>query len=195
MHCQDFMVRKHLSRRSNTRTSWLKAWWPHASGRNTLIAKHHARQSKALLSSWQSDLSTLGIKSDNQAGAPLPSEKISDLVWQKIAVLHKDECQLDSADQILIVNRNPVAALAARATKSKTETESPLVRLVRDLQGTIAIDTVRNEYLLHLQISTWFAAGQVGEVEALNDRVYAELFSLRRVMIPGWACCRPLTRR
>jgi len=38
-------------------------------------------------------------------------------------------------------------------------------------------DTVRNEYLLHRQVHAWFAAAEVGaDADALNDRVYAELF-------------------
>jgi hypothetical protein len=36
---------------------------------------------------------------------------------------------------------------------------------------------VKNEYTLHRQIHDWFAKGQApAEVDALNERVYAELF-------------------
>ncbi|HVU89202.1 MAG TPA: hypothetical protein VHD36_17890 [Pirellulales bacterium] len=141
-----------------------------------VVAEYHARQSRALLRSWQSDLSSLGVASKGEAGVPLPTEATSDLVWQRIAKLHEDECQLDLASRNLIANRNPVAAVAGRVAVTKTQTESPLVRLVRELQGTIAIDTVRNEYLLHRQVHDWFVSGRVGALEALNERVYAELF-------------------
>jgi hypothetical protein len=41
----------------------------------------------------------------------------------------------------------------------------------------MALDTVKNEYALHRQVHDWFAAGQTsGDVDALNERVYAELF-------------------
>jgi hypothetical protein len=44
-------------------------------------------------------------------------------------------------------------------------------------QQSMALDTVKNEYTLHRQIHEWFAAGQApGDVDALNERVYAELF-------------------
>jgi hypothetical protein len=45
-------------------------------------------------------------------------------------------------------------------------------------QNSIAEDTVRNEYLLHFRLHRWLAEGTPGplDLEALNTRVYAELF-------------------
>ena len=55
--------------------------------------------------------------------------------------------------------------------------EDPLVRLVRSLQESIALDTVRNEYQLHRRIHSWLAeAAYRPDVETLNERVYAEVF-------------------
>ena len=51
--------------------------------------------------------------------------------------------------------------------------------MVRNLIDNIALDTVRNEYALHSQIHTWLSAVPV-EMEAFNDRVYAELFLMPR---------------
>ena len=49
--------------------------------------------------------------------------------------------------------------------------------MVRNLQGSIALDTVRNEYLFHRQIHQWLAAQPLPpNLDTLNDRVYAELF-------------------
>jgi len=54
--------------------------------------------------------------------------------------------------------------------------EGPLVRMIRNFEGSIALDTVPNEYLLHRKIHDWFAAGDIaGDVAAVNERVYAEL--------------------
>ncbi len=50
------------------------------------------------------------------------------------------------------------------------------MKLLRNFQQAIALDTVRNEYLLHQRIHQWFVAGQVADLDALNARVYAELF-------------------
>ena len=41
----------------------------------------------------------------------------------------------------------------------------------------MALDGVKNEYLLHRRIHEWYAKGEApAELNALNERVYAELF-------------------
>ena len=100
----------------------------------------------------------------------------SDGVWTQIARLHASEVALDAASQNLIARQNPTAGEAAEKAVAKGEIENPLVRLLDNLHQAIAFDTVRNEYLLHRQIHGWFTAGQVAEIGALNERVYAELF-------------------
>ena len=49
--------------------------------------------------------------------------------------------------------------------------------MLAKLRASIAVDTVRNEYLLHRQIHEWFVSGTApSDIDALNERVYAELF-------------------
>ncbi len=49
--------------------------------------------------------------------------------------------------------------------------------MIDNFERSIALDTVRNEYLLHRRIHAWYAAGQVADAPGdLNERVYAELF-------------------
>ncbi|HEV3416788.1 MAG TPA: hypothetical protein VG056_08255 [Pirellulales bacterium] len=97
-------------------------------------------------------------------------------VWNRIAQLHFGDSQLDAASVALIRSQHPAAAKAARLAISKMAVEDPLVRMVRSFQGSIGIDTVRNEYLFHRQIHQWLAATATPEIDAFNDRVYAELF-------------------
>jgi hypothetical protein len=104
------------------------------------------------------------------------TQSTTDEVWNRIAQLHSAEAKLDPASVALIRSQNPNAAQAAPRAYSKRVVESPLVRMVRNLQGTIALDTVRNEYLFHLAIHRWLAAAPTPTLDALNDRVYAELF-------------------
>ena len=60
---------------------------------------------------------------------------------------------------------------------TKRVVEDPIPRPVHNLQSSIAVDSVRNEYTLHRQLHGWYAAGVIGsDVEQLNERVYAELF-------------------
>ena len=52
----------------------------------------------------------------------------------------------------------------------------PLIQL-RNLEKSIAEDTVRNEYLFHAAIHQWLATDRPeANIDQLNRRVYAELF-------------------
>lgn len=100
-----------------------------------------------------------------------------DAVWGEIARLHAADAQLDQGSVALMRAKNPAAAKAGARAVSKRFVEDPLVRVVRNFQNSIAIDTVRNEYTLHRQIHDWLAAPAPPiNVAVLNDRVYAELF-------------------
>jgi hypothetical protein len=100
----------------------------------------------------------------------------TDAVWGRIAELHRAEVALDAASVALIRAQNPTAAQAGPRAVFKYVAEDPLVRMVRNLQGSIALDTVRNQYLFHRQIHQWLAAQPLPQLDTLNDRVYAELF-------------------
>ena len=49
---------------------------------------------------------------------------------------------------------------------------------LQKFQELIALDTVRNEYLLHSKLYTWLMAKDPvrNDVEKLNEQVYASLF-------------------
>jgi hypothetical protein len=94
--------------------------------------------------------------------------------WKKIAALHADDAMLDSRSQALIRRQteNLFATLAApRAT------DAQLASLIRNFQSLLALDSVRNEYVLHTKLHAWLMLGQnADDVNALNERVYAQLF-------------------
>lgn len=107
---------------------------------------------------------------------PTPTEA-NDELWNAIAGLHRSETVLDRSTADLISREAPAATVAANVAVGKRAVESPLLRLLSKLRSSIALDTVRNEYLLHRQIHHWFASGTApADLEALNERVYAELF-------------------
>jgi len=114
--------------------------------------------------------------------AAIPAESINpvnvtdDRLWQIIAELHQAEAKLDSASLQLIRSQNPIAAHAARLAITKRVVEDPLVKLVRTLEGSIAVDTVRNEYQLHRQLHQWLIADASPNIDQFNERVYAQLF-------------------
>ncbi len=112
----------------------------------------------------------LNVSLDSLASATGEAE------WGAIAQLHAGDAQLDPASRRLIAREHPTAAAAEPRTITKGFVETPLVRMLRNFQQAIALDTVRNEYLLHRQIHEWFATNSPANLEALNARVYAELF-------------------
>ena len=96
--------------------------------------------------------------------------------WRRIAALHEDDARLDESSIALMRKQNPVGCATAedgvRQVKDRT-----FLRMVRDFERSIAEDTVRNEYQLHLRIHEWLAdANPPSDVTAFNERVYAELF-------------------
>jgi hypothetical protein len=107
-----------------------------------------------------------------------PMQLDDDQVWQSIAALHSEEARLDQSSRDLIRSQNPTAAQAVPLAETKLRVENPLVRMVRTLEESIAVDTVKNEYRLHREIHRWLGDPQAtaAEVETLNERVYAELF-------------------
>jgi hypothetical protein len=93
--------------------------------------------------------------------------------WRKIAALHLADAKLDDRS-LSLIKRQTRNALIADA--SKTTPEKALASLVQKLEMNIALDTVRNEYLLHPKIHAWLTLNLLRNVDVFNERVYAELF-------------------
>ena len=87
--------------------------------------------------------------------------------WNKIAALHTTDVRLDKGSIAFITRQNqPLRADAGL-----------LSRTLQNLEQYLSLDTVRNEYMMHTKLHGWFATGRAnGDVENLNERVYAELF-------------------
>ena len=97
--------------------------------------------------------------------------------WNLIASFHAEESRLDSFSKKVIRGQNPVAAAAGRLSRSKSLIEDPVLKMLVSYEASIALDSVRNEYLIHRRIHEWFCRFDFEpEVEKLNERVYAELF-------------------
>src|SRR5207244_3450483 len=97
--------------------------------------------------------------------------------WNLIASFHSDEAKLDDASRKVMREQQPLAAAAGRRALTKRVVEDPMLRLFAAFETSIALDTVKNEYQFHRKIHQWLAAAEYRpDVEALNERVYAELF-------------------
>lgn len=104
--------------------------------------------------------------------------------WHQIATLHGDDARLDKASILLFQKLHPVSftsdpQLIAQAQLSCSEfvpATPDVTEMVATFEKLIAMDTVRNEYLFHRRIHRWFADNEVDGLDALNERVYNELF-------------------
>ena len=95
--------------------------------------------------------------------------------WNKIAALYLADARLDAASIALIARQNPYTS--EKTGKGAQPTADALARVVRNFERYIALDTVRNEYLLHSTLRAWLLSNRAAlDTEAFNERVYAELF-------------------
>jgi hypothetical protein len=83
--------------------------------------------------------------------------------WRKLAPLHADEARLDASSRALFEREAASSPHSGQA--------------VAKFEASMALDTVRNEFLLHSRIHQWFL-GSPGQwdLERLNQKIYAELF-------------------
>jgi hypothetical protein len=111
-------------------------------------------------------------------GGPWMEKGMDDDLWSAIANLHREEVKLDESSIAIVRREFPNAALAGRISVSKMRQEDPVLRMVRAFESSMALDTVRNEYLLHRRIHEQFSESEptTADVEMLNEWVYAELF-------------------
>jgi hypothetical protein len=92
----------------------------------------------------------------------LSREPITDAEWKRIAERYEKPVHFDPASIALM--------------REKHASPEAFDRMLQNLERSVAEDTVRNEYDLHLRIHEWFAAAPPASLDTLNQRVYSELF-------------------
>lgn len=93
-------------------------------------------------------------------------EKVTDEdAWRKIAQLHASDAVLDSRSIALIRRQNPALS------------EEEFATMLKSFQELLALDTVRNDYLMRMKLYPWLVrdSGRF-DLEKFNEAVYAELF-------------------
>jgi hypothetical protein len=94
-----------------------------------------------------------------------------DPLWTKLGSLHRQDAVLAPNSQALMRRKQPqLTNLAA----NKSEGDG-FASLVDRFQNLIAIDSIRNEYLLHSQLHQWLMTTNY-PVDELNAQVYDRLF-------------------
>jgi hypothetical protein len=87
--------------------------------------------------------------------------------WNKIAALHATDVRLDKGSIAFITRQN----------QNLRADDALLSRTLQNLEQYLALDTVRNEYMMHTKLHGWFATGRANtSVDNLNELVYAQLF-------------------
>ena len=85
--------------------------------------------------------------------------------WRKIAALHASDAILDSRSIALMKRQNPSLA------------EKQFAAMLQKFQDAIALDTVRNEYLMHPRLYAWLVQDpDRTDLAKFNEKVYAKLF-------------------
>jgi len=108
----------------------------------------------------------------NRAAQPVDEAELTEL-----AARYADDARLDGASVRLMREKGVPAEVAMPLAVSKRVVEDPLLRMVRAFESSIALDTARNEHVLHRRLHEHFAAGEgLDDVNTLNAWVYAELF-------------------
>ena len=98
-----------------------------------------------------------------------------DPLWVKLGELHQEDAVLAENSRELIRRKQP--QLASLNARDKGTNRDPIPELVNKFQKLIAIDSIRNEYLLHSQIHEWMISRFAPtDIDSLNTRVYDRLF-------------------
>jgi hypothetical protein len=100
----------------------------------------------------------------------------TDPLWLKLGELHQQDAILAENSRQLIRRKQPQLASLTATDKGNNSDQIPA--LVTKFEKLIAIDSIRNEYLLHSQIHEWLMGSRFAstDVERLNTQVYDRLF-------------------
>jgi hypothetical protein len=175
--------------------------------KDSILADYHRNQINQISTEWLADTTKIGgklpagfiVETDNKgkaiAIAPLAITKAvtetsilrsitagtealgritDEAAWTKIAFDHIFDAKLDDRS-IGLIRRQTQDLLASDGTGLTSDMK--LMNLMQKLQLSIALDTVRNEYLLHTKLHAWLIADPAhNDLDVLNEKVYAELF-------------------
>ncbi|PAX56977.1 hypothetical protein [Brunnivagina elsteri] len=95
-------------------------------------------------------------------------EIVDRATWDRIAQLYVNDVKLD---------QNSLALIQSKKFYSNNKSPNSLQRVVNNFETAMALDTVRNEYMLRTQINQWFVEGRdTNKLEQLNKKVYSQLF-------------------
>lgn len=135
-----------------------------------------------LLTAWHDDLDEALFKGQAPSTLTVEASALENLTdekaWQLLAQKHASEVAFDAPSRVVMARKFPSAETAAPLAISKRAIESPMLRALRNLQTTVALDTVRNNYLLRTKILAYLqsAPAQSLSLTQINNWIYANVF-------------------
>lgn len=148
-------------------------------------AEWHTAALDATWVRWRTVCDQAGLPPDLKPGMDHPAD-----VWTRFAVAASPGV-LEGVAQAAVAERAPPAEAAGRIAMTKALSETPMMRLVRNLNRILGEDSVRNEYYLHAEIHRWLTGSRaVLTGDQLVPLVYAELF-LSPLDDPWYGLSRP----
>ena len=140
--------------------------------------QQHLKSTEArLLQAWARDLQAIQVSLPATFTAETLEQLMDDQKWQRMAQLHYTEVAFDANVRALAVRKFPDAVKAARVAVAKSALESPMLTAMRNLQTTVALDTVRDNYMMRTKILDFLTNfGRNLNLAQLNAWVYDRIF-------------------
>jgi hypothetical protein len=139
--------------------------------------QHFKLTEARLLSAWASDLGKIQVAVPQAVGESTLEQLMSDQKWQQVAQLHMEETAFDPQVREVMTKKFPTARKATPMAVSKSAVETPMVRALYNLQANVALDTVRDNYMLRSKILEFLSSnGRTWSLSALNSWVYDKIF-------------------
>ena len=103
---------------------------------------------------------------------------MDDQKWMQLAQLPHNRATFDASAREVIARKFPTAPVAAPLAVTKSMAETPMLREMYNLSGNVALDTVRNNYMLRSKILEFLlsSAGRKRTLPEVNKWVYAQIF-------------------
>lgn len=133
-----------------------------------------------LLQEWSADLAAIQVSlpTDQTLNESTLERLMDDEKWQQVAELPEHTAQFGFEVSKMIETKFPTAKAALPVAASKAAVETPMIREIRNLSNSIALDTVRNNYMLRTKILAVVSSpnGRSMSLQRVNDWVYAQIF-------------------
>ena len=106
----------------------------------------------------------------------LLAEATDNDTWNNIAALHTADAKLDAAS-LALMRRQTLNSTTPAAQPAVEQQRQQFARLVSNFERYLALDTVRNEYLMRIKLHAWLTSFRFrDDLAAFNEKVYTELF-------------------